>query len=264
MVRADAARETHVVVAVPCRRCRPYVRGCVESLLAQTHADLTIVVVNDGDPEPPWPALAGPRTRGSSASTRPEPRTLLRRPGRPPGHRRAVPADPGRRRLERSAARRRAARARPPRARRRRGLHDPPPRDRSPAGAGRSVRAGGAARPAVRAPRQPPRALPHGRAAGGWRHVRRLPASATTPSSSTRWPRRAGSPPRGGRSTIGARRGLAHERGGDGRALAPPRCGRGGARGDVRAGVRRLRGVPRRRSRRRRAGGRDPNDRRKS
>jgi glycosyltransferase involved in cell wall biosynthesis len=29
----------------------------VESLLAQTHADLRVVVVNDGDPEPPWNSL---------------------------------------------------------------------------------------------------------------------------------------------------------------------------------------------------------------
>jgi glycosyltransferase involved in cell wall biosynthesis len=31
----------------------------VEGLLAQTHANITVVVVNDGDPHPPWHSLAG-------------------------------------------------------------------------------------------------------------------------------------------------------------------------------------------------------------
>jgi glycosyltransferase involved in cell wall biosynthesis/predicted O-methyltransferase YrrM len=48
----------HVTVSVPYFRCREYLATAVESLLAQTHRDLTVVVVNDGDPESPWPLLA--------------------------------------------------------------------------------------------------------------------------------------------------------------------------------------------------------------
>ncbi|MDA0165828.1 glycosyltransferase [Solirubrobacter ginsenosidimutans] len=50
--------DEHVTVSVPYFRCRDYVRQCVESLLAQTHRELTVVVTNDGDPEPPWDVLA--------------------------------------------------------------------------------------------------------------------------------------------------------------------------------------------------------------
>ena len=50
---------SHVVACIPYYRCQRYVRRAVESLLAQTHRDLTVVVVNDADFEtPPWPALA--------------------------------------------------------------------------------------------------------------------------------------------------------------------------------------------------------------
>jgi glycosyltransferase involved in cell wall biosynthesis len=47
-----------VTACIPHYRCRPYIARAVESLLAQTHRDLTVVVVNDGDPDPPWPELA--------------------------------------------------------------------------------------------------------------------------------------------------------------------------------------------------------------
>lgn len=50
--------EPHVVVSIPYFRCREHVRRCVESVLAQTHRNLTAVVVNDGDPQPPWDLLA--------------------------------------------------------------------------------------------------------------------------------------------------------------------------------------------------------------
>lgn len=47
-----------VTASVPYFNARPYVRRAVESLLAQTHRNLTVVVVNDGDPNPPWGELA--------------------------------------------------------------------------------------------------------------------------------------------------------------------------------------------------------------
>jgi glycosyltransferase involved in cell wall biosynthesis len=53
------AGEPHVVVTIPYYRCRAHVRQCVESVLGQTHRNLTAVVVNDGDPKPPWDVLAG-------------------------------------------------------------------------------------------------------------------------------------------------------------------------------------------------------------
>lgn len=47
-----------VTASVPCFGANRYVRRAVESLLAQTHTDLTVVVVNDGDNNPPWSELA--------------------------------------------------------------------------------------------------------------------------------------------------------------------------------------------------------------
>lgn len=47
-----------VTASVPYHRCPEHVAEAVESLLAQTHTDLTVVVVNDGDPDPPWDRLA--------------------------------------------------------------------------------------------------------------------------------------------------------------------------------------------------------------
>jgi glycosyltransferase involved in cell wall biosynthesis len=47
-----------VTACIPHFRCRPYIARAVESLLTQTHRNLTVVVVNDGDPDPPWPELA--------------------------------------------------------------------------------------------------------------------------------------------------------------------------------------------------------------
>ena len=51
------ANDSSVTVSVTCYHAGPYVRRAVESLLAQTHKDLTVVVVNDGDPNPPWAVL---------------------------------------------------------------------------------------------------------------------------------------------------------------------------------------------------------------
>lgn len=60
--RSGAARATAghngVTVSIPYHRCRPHIRRAVESILAQTHRDLRVVVVNDGDPAPPWDELA--------------------------------------------------------------------------------------------------------------------------------------------------------------------------------------------------------------
>src|SRR5262245_6669645 len=47
-----------VTVVITHYQCRAYIRQAVESILNQTHANLTLVVVNDGDPDPPWPELA--------------------------------------------------------------------------------------------------------------------------------------------------------------------------------------------------------------
>jgi hypothetical protein len=46
-----------VTVSVPYHGARPYLAQAVQSILAQTHRELTVVVVNDGDPESPWPHL---------------------------------------------------------------------------------------------------------------------------------------------------------------------------------------------------------------
>ena len=49
--------DRRITACIPYYRCKRYVRRAVLSLLAQTHRDLTVVVVNDGDPDPPWPML---------------------------------------------------------------------------------------------------------------------------------------------------------------------------------------------------------------
>src|SRR5580704_3238830 len=47
-----------VTASIPYFNARNYVRRAVESLLSQTHRNLAVVVVNDGDPNPPWDELA--------------------------------------------------------------------------------------------------------------------------------------------------------------------------------------------------------------
>jgi len=47
-----------VAACIPHFRCRRYIRRAVESLLQQTHRNLRVFVVNDGDPQPPWEQLA--------------------------------------------------------------------------------------------------------------------------------------------------------------------------------------------------------------
>ena len=51
-------REIAVTASVPYFNARGYIRRAVESLLAQTHRYITVVVVCDGDPSTPWPELA--------------------------------------------------------------------------------------------------------------------------------------------------------------------------------------------------------------
>jgi glycosyltransferase involved in cell wall biosynthesis len=51
-------RPPPITVAIATYRCTAYLRRAVQSILNQTVGNLTLVVVNDGDPEPPWPALA--------------------------------------------------------------------------------------------------------------------------------------------------------------------------------------------------------------
>jgi glycosyltransferase involved in cell wall biosynthesis/predicted O-methyltransferase YrrM len=46
-----------VTVSIPYFGCKQHIRRAVQSILDQTEADLRLVVVNDGDAEPPWPQL---------------------------------------------------------------------------------------------------------------------------------------------------------------------------------------------------------------
>lgn len=53
-----SSKELAVAASVPYFNARAYIRRAVESLLTQTHRNLTVIVVNDGDPNPPWDLLA--------------------------------------------------------------------------------------------------------------------------------------------------------------------------------------------------------------
>lgn len=48
---------SHVTVSLPYFQSKSHLRRAVESILAQTHTNLTLVVVNDGDDDPPWDQL---------------------------------------------------------------------------------------------------------------------------------------------------------------------------------------------------------------
>lgn len=56
---ADASFDAHpcVTVTIPYYRCKAHIRKAVSSILGQTYARLRLVVVNDGDPDPPWDVL---------------------------------------------------------------------------------------------------------------------------------------------------------------------------------------------------------------
>jgi len=47
-----------VTACIPTFKCTKYLRQSVISLLSQTYPYLRIIVINDGDPEPPWHSLA--------------------------------------------------------------------------------------------------------------------------------------------------------------------------------------------------------------
>jgi glycosyltransferase involved in cell wall biosynthesis len=49
--------KTHVTVSIPYFQCKQYICKAVESILGQNHTNLTLVVVNDGDDNPPWDQL---------------------------------------------------------------------------------------------------------------------------------------------------------------------------------------------------------------
>jgi glycosyltransferase involved in cell wall biosynthesis len=52
------ASRARVTVSLPCYQCQPFIRRAVESILAQSYMDFRLIVINDGDPDPPWEALA--------------------------------------------------------------------------------------------------------------------------------------------------------------------------------------------------------------
>lgn len=47
-----------VVVSIPYYRCKEGIHKAVTSILSQTHKNLIVVVLNDGDPDPPWYELS--------------------------------------------------------------------------------------------------------------------------------------------------------------------------------------------------------------
>src|SRR5258708_34328454 len=47
-----------ITACVPYFRCNSHIRRAVESLLVQTQQNLRVVIINDGDPNPPWDCLA--------------------------------------------------------------------------------------------------------------------------------------------------------------------------------------------------------------
>lgn len=49
--------EPQVVVPIPYHGCPEHLRRAVDSVLGQTHTRVRVVVVNDADPDPPWPLL---------------------------------------------------------------------------------------------------------------------------------------------------------------------------------------------------------------
>src|SRR5712692_1784143 len=51
------SNKTHVTVSIPYFQCKQYICKAVESILGQSHTNLTLVVVNDGDDDPPWDQL---------------------------------------------------------------------------------------------------------------------------------------------------------------------------------------------------------------
>ncbi len=57
--REIETNNSHVIACIPYYNCINYIRRAVESLLAQTYHNITVVVLNDADQiTPPWPVLA--------------------------------------------------------------------------------------------------------------------------------------------------------------------------------------------------------------
>jgi glycosyltransferase involved in cell wall biosynthesis len=54
---ARASDRPHVTVSIPVHGGREFLAQAVHSILDQTHANLTLVVVNDADPADPWAAI---------------------------------------------------------------------------------------------------------------------------------------------------------------------------------------------------------------
>ena len=54
----DTVHSSPVTVSLPYYDCRRYLLRAVDSILGQTHTNLTLVVVNDGDRRAPWDLLA--------------------------------------------------------------------------------------------------------------------------------------------------------------------------------------------------------------
>ena len=50
--------DQRITACIPYYGCGKYIRRAVECLLAQTHRNISVVIVNDGDPDPPWRWLA--------------------------------------------------------------------------------------------------------------------------------------------------------------------------------------------------------------
>ena len=51
-------KKPNVTVSIPYFQCKPFIRRAVESILSQTYSHLTLIVVNDGDPDSPWEELS--------------------------------------------------------------------------------------------------------------------------------------------------------------------------------------------------------------
>src|SRR5262249_12081354 len=47
-----------ITVSLPYFRCRPFLRRAVDSILGQTHHEITLIVMNDGETPEPWDLLA--------------------------------------------------------------------------------------------------------------------------------------------------------------------------------------------------------------
>ncbi len=58
MASSFTPTEPLVTACIPHFRCQRYVARAVESLLNQTHRNIHVMVVNDGDPNAPWKELA--------------------------------------------------------------------------------------------------------------------------------------------------------------------------------------------------------------